>query len=88
MARAWCSTYTLLSVTGLLVAAVSDKAAKNHTTFAASPDEDARYAYVGTKKCRSCHGKWHESWEAAAKGRSWDALKPLPSGTMHRASRP
>lgn len=42
------------------------------------------YEYVGTKKCRSCHGKWHESWKASAKGRSWDALKPGKGSAVKR----
>ena len=34
------------------------------------------YEYVGTKKCRMCHGAQYESWREQAKGHSWEALKP------------
>ncbi len=34
------------------------------------------FEYVGTKKCRMCHGRQYESWRELAKGHSWDALRP------------
>ena len=67
----WACGLILMTVVSVTV---SDEPTKNHDTVA--DPSDVRYEYVGTKKCRSCHGNWHESWEASAKGRSWDALKP------------
>ncbi len=34
------------------------------------------FEYVGTKKCRMCHGRQYESLRELAKGHSWEALKP------------
>ena len=68
--------FALVSLTGLLVTAVGDKASKNRTTVLVLTEDETRYEYVGTKKCRSCHSRSHESWRASPKGRSWDALKP------------
>ena len=52
------TSYVIASRFGLLFAAVSDSAPKNPTTFAMSTGDKARYKYVGTKKCRICHGVW------------------------------
>jgi hypothetical protein len=43
---------------------------------AAAPSAPSAYEYVGTKKCRMCHGRQYESWRELAKGHSWEALKP------------
>lgn len=37
---------------------------------------DAKYDYVGTKKCRMCHSKQYTSLLESPKGRSWEALVP------------
>ncbi len=33
------------------------------------------HEYVGSKKCRMCHGQWHKSWQQSVKGQSFQILK-------------
>ena len=54
--------FALVSLSGLPVTAVGDKASKNRTTVLALSENETRYEYVGTKKCRSCHSRSYESW--------------------------
>lgn len=42
----------------------------------ASRNADSDYEFVGSKRCRSCHGQVYRSWAESSKGRSWDALRP------------
>ncbi len=43
-----------------------------------------KYEYVGSKTCRMCHRKWHESLKSSPKGRSWLALQPGVSAELKR----
>jgi len=36
--------------------------------------------YVGTKKCKACHGKQYRSWEGTAMAKTFDRLKPEERG--------
>lgn len=81
MGRASLRVYGLVLMTVVSIA-VSDEPATNRAAVAESGE--ARYHYVGIKKCRSCHGKWHESWEVSAKGRSWNALTPGIASELKR----
>ncbi|MCZ6655471.1 MAG: cytochrome c family protein [Planctomycetota bacterium] len=38
--------------------------------------QEVVHEYVGSKKCRMCHGQWHKSWQESVKGRSFQILKP------------
>ena len=81
--RALRRAHRLVLVTVVSIA-FGDEPPTNRATVAESGE--ARYNYVGTKKCRSCHGKWHRSWEASAKGRSWNVLSPgIASGLKRTA---
>ncbi len=48
------------------------------TTQPAVPGEVPKpvYEYVGSKRCRMCHGQWYKSWRKSAKGDSFELLKP------------
>lgn len=48
----------------------------NPSDSGAAAEPVSEYRYVGTRKCRSCHGVWYASWQKNAKGSSWNALKP------------
>lgn len=82
--EALSSGYVMASMASVLFAAVSDTAPKNSTPLAILTGDKVPYKYVGTKKCRSCHGVWHRSWAKSPKGRSWDALKPGVSDGLKR----
>ena len=38
--------------------------------------QEVVHEYVGSKKCRMCHGQWHKSWQKSVKGQSFQILKP------------
>jgi hypothetical protein len=44
---------------------------------AAGPGEDEpAYAYVGTKKCKTCHLYQHKSWAKTKMAKAYETLKP------------
>jgi len=42
----------------------------------ARADDQPRYAYVGSFRCKKCHLNEYKSWEATRMGKSFDILKP------------
>ena len=43
---------------------------------AARADDEPRYAYVGSFRCKKCHLNEYKSWEATRMAKSFDILKP------------
>ncbi len=71
------------------ISAIGSYAFGPGTTTARSPQADTEasvpvettatigpYKYVGSKRCRMCHTKWHASWMESGKGDSWSSLLP------------
>ena len=67
----------LLAISGIIVVGQDSKPAP----APAPVSDEGRQAqqvfheYVGSKKCRMCHGQWHKSWQQSAKGQSFQILK-------------
>ena len=38
--------------------------------------QDAKYEYVGSKKCKKCHSSNHKSWAKTKIGQAFESLKP------------
>lgn len=45
------------------------------TTSFRKPRPNTAGTYLGSKRCRMCHLKWHDSWQERSHTRAWDALK-------------
>ena len=71
----------LLVISGMVVVGQDSKPASAPPPAAApvpvegEQGREVVHEYVGSKKCRMCHGQWHKSWQQSAKGQSFEVLK-------------
>ena len=65
----------LLAISGIVVVGQDSKPAPAPVSGEGRQAREVVHGYVGSKKCRMCHGKWHKSWQQSVKGQSFQILK-------------